>query len=127
MSPLELIRSWIGAIEAGFDLAPFLAEDCVQEEMPNRLFPAGRRNDRAAILANAEKGRGVIERQRYDIVSATVEGERIALEIEWSGTLKVPFGAVPVGAELRAKIAMFLTVRDGQIAQIRNYDCYAEL
>jgi ketosteroid isomerase-like protein len=122
---LDLARRWLAAVEAGADATAFLAADAVQEEMPNRLFPAGRTNDLAAMRANAAKGKDVIATQRYEILSATCEGDRVALELHWTGTLKVGFGAIAAGASLEARVAMFLTFRDGQIVHLRNYDCYA--
>jgi ketosteroid isomerase-like protein len=52
------------------------------------------------------------------------EGDEVATEIEWSGVLKVGFGAVAAGTTMRAAIGMFFTFRDGKIASVRNYDCY---
>lgn len=121
---MDLIEQWLRAIETGGDLSPFVTEDLAQEEMPNRLFPKGRVNDIVAIRANYAKGREVIASQRYQIVSALESGDRVALELAWTGVLAVPFGAIAAGSELRARIAMFLELRGGRIARIRNYDCY---
>jgi hypothetical protein len=35
--------------------------------------------------------------QRYELLSALVEGERVALEAQWNGTLAVTVGTVAAG------------------------------
>ena len=62
--------------------------------------------------------------QSFRILHAVGEGNELALEIEWVGTLAVPFGELPVGGQMRARFAVFLEYRDGKIAAQRNYDCF---
>jgi ketosteroid isomerase-like protein len=57
------------------------------------------------------------------ITHELAEGERVALEVEWTGTLAVPFGALPAGSQMKAYFAMFLEFREGKIVEQRNYDC----
>ena len=102
----------------------FFAPDVVQEEFPNRLFASGRRHDLAAMLAASEKGSTLLSSQKYVLKKAVAEGDDVAAEIEWSGVLKIAFGAVAAGTTMRAALGIFFTFRDGKIASIRNYDCY---
>jgi ketosteroid isomerase-like protein len=48
----------------------------------------------------------------------------VALEVEWVGTLEVPFGAIPAGGQMKAFFAVFLEFREGKIIRQRNYDCF---
>ncbi len=124
---LQAARRYLAAIQSGATgdaLAAFFTEDVVQEEFPNRLVPAGARRDLAAILEGAVRGQTVLTGQRFDIGSETADGDRVALEVVWTGTLAIPIGTVPAGGELRARFAVFLDFRDGRIAAQRNYDCF---
>ena len=105
-------------------LCAFFAPEVVQEEFPNRLFASGRRHDLAAMMAAAEKGPALLASQKYRLKKVVAEGDEVAAEIEWSGVLKVGFGAVAAGSTMRAALGMFFTFRDGKIASVRNYDCY---
>jgi ketosteroid isomerase-like protein len=124
---LAAARRYLAAIESGasFDeLAGFLTDDVIQEEFPNRLTPTTARRDLAALREASDKGRSVMTSQRYEILSAVADGDTVALEVRWSGTLAIPFGAIPAGGEMRARFAVFLEFRAGRIARQRNYDCF---
>jgi len=128
MSPhVAFLERYLRAIET---FAPpdvvrgFFAPDVLQEEFPNKLFASGRRHDLAAMLAASEKGATLLSSQRYVLKKSVSEGDDVAAEIEWTGVLKVGFGAVAAGTTMRAALGMFFTFRDGKIASIRNYDCY---
>jgi ketosteroid isomerase-like protein len=128
MNPhLDILERYLRAIESFAPpdvLRTFFAPDVVQEEMPNRLFASGRRHDLAAMMAAAEKGPALLASQKYLLKKAIADASEVAAEIEWSGVLKVGFGAVAAGTTMRAAIGMFFTFRDGKIARVRNYDCY---
>lgn len=111
----------------GAELARFFTPDVVHRELPNVLFPDGAVRDLAAILEAAESGRKVLSDQRFEVINAVAAGDQVALEVVWSGTLAVPYGALPSGHVLRAHIATFLEIREGRIAGQRNYDCYERL
>lgn len=124
---LDIAARLVRAVEAGAGadaLAAFWHEDAVHHELPNRLFPQGMKRDRAAMLASAEKGKKVLSAQRYELLHAVAQGDRVAMEIDWKGTLAVPLGALAPGDEMHARCAMFLEMRDGRIVSARNYDCY---
>lgn len=129
---LERTRAYLAAIEASTDAEAtdpngalaFYDPAVRQEELPNRLVPAGAVRDLAALREAAARGRGVLRRQRYAVRSALVHGVRVALETLWVGELAVPIGALPAGGEMRAHFAMFLEFNGDRIVAQRNYDCF---
>jgi ketosteroid isomerase-like protein len=114
----------LGTGESGDGLRAFLADDYQQTEYPNRLNPNGQTSDLAHSLERSEKGKQLLRSQRYDVRSAIAQGDAVALEVDWTGTLAVPALGVPAGGEIRAHFAMFLEFRDGKITRQRNYDCF---
>jgi ketosteroid isomerase-like protein len=123
----EQTRRYFQALEAGATgeaLAAFYAPEVEQLEFPNRLVPHGARRDLAAILDAAARGQQVMTSQRYEILQVLAEGDRVAVEFLWSGTLSVPLGSLPAGAEMRGRFAVFMEFRDGRIVSQRNYDCF---
>lgn len=124
---LARARKYLAAIERGAtaaELNTFLAPDAVQEEFPNRLLPNGTVRDRKALAEAGERGKALLSEQRFEIRNAVASGDSVALELTWTGTLAVPFHAVPVGGQLRAHFAFFLEFRNGRIARMHNYDCF---
>ncbi len=124
---LAIALDFVRAIEArqpGEAIARFFHSDALQVEHPNRIAPNGATRDVAAMIAGIERGRANLSAQRYGVVSALADGDKVALEMTWEGDLAVALGPLAAGATLRAAIAMFITVRDGRIARVVNYDCY---
>ena len=124
---LEATRRYLQALERGVDaaaLAEFFAPDVVQEEFPNRLVPTGARRDQSDLLEAAARSKQVVSAQRYEVRHAVAAGDRVALEVHWTGTLAVTVGSLPAGGTMRAHFAVFLDFRDGKIAGQRNYDCF---
>lgn len=125
-SNLQLARRYLAALERG-DVQEVLAcldPAIVQEEFPNRLAPHGATRDLAALRAGAEHGRQLLATQRYEIQSAVVDGDRVALEVRWTGRLAVPLAGLAAGDEMRARFAVFLDFAAGLIVRQRNYDCF---
>jgi ketosteroid isomerase-like protein len=120
-------RRYLEAIEDGVDfeqLASFFTPDVVQIEYPNRLVANGATRDLAQLREAGERGKAVVEKQRYEVQSAVADGDRVALEVVWTATMKVQVGTIPPGGQMRAHFAVFLDFRDGRIARQRNYDCF---
>ena len=107
-------------------LGALLAPDIVHEELPNRLNPHGAIKDRAKMLAAFEVGLKLIAEQRFDVERSVVQGDTIALEVVWTGKLAAPVGSLKAGDTMKAKIAVFLDVREGRVVRQRNYDCFEE-
>jgi len=124
---LGIARKYLQALErgeTGAALGSFFAPDVVLEEFPNRLTPSGKKRDLAEALEGAERGKKVMSAQMYKIKNEIAENERVALEVEWVGTLAVPFGSIPAEGQRKAFFAVFLEFREGKIIRQRNYDCY---
>jgi|RhiMetdeSRZDD1v2_1073273.scaffolds.fasta_scaffold00531_30 ketosteroid isomerase-like protein len=123
---LRLAREYLDSIGREDELGGlrFFADDVVQIEFPNRLLPNGATRDLAALRDAAERGRKVMSAQRFEVVNAIASGDQVAVEALWTGTLAVPFGSIPVGGQMRARFAIFLTYRDGRIVRQHNYDCF---
>jgi hypothetical protein len=89
----EIAREYLRAIEAGEtgdNLARFFDPEVMLEEFPNRLSPQGRRSGLAQALEAAERGQKLLASHSYEIHSVIENGERLALEVTWIGTLKIP-------------------------------------
>jgi ketosteroid isomerase-like protein len=127
LTNLDAARQYLAAIQRGAigdDLAQYFTADVLQEELPNRISPEGKRRKLAGILEGAERGQKVLSAQRFEIRTAVATGDRVIMEVLWVGTLAIAFGTIPAGGEMRAHSAMFLEYRDGRIAAQRNYDCF---
>jgi ketosteroid isomerase-like protein len=123
---IETARNYLAALERGdIDQAlACLADDIVQQEFPNQFSPHGSQRDLAQLRTSAQRGNQPIASQHYEVRSAIAQGNQIALEVEWTGTLAVALGSLSAGSQLRAHCAIFLDFHQGKIVRQRNYDCY---
>jgi ketosteroid isomerase-like protein len=124
---LAFAKRYLAALERGAvgdELAAFYTSDVIQEELPNRLLPNGARRDLAALLEGAVRGQKAMTSQRFELLEAVTSGDRLALEVRWTGTLAIALGTLPAGGQMVCRYAMFLEMRDGKIARQRNYDCF---
>jgi ketosteroid isomerase-like protein len=62
--------------------------------------------------------------QRFELRNAIVQGDQVAIEFRWTGTLAVPVGTLPAGGQMTGTFASFLELREGKIARQRSYDCF---
>jgi predicted ester cyclase len=62
--------------------------------------------------------------QEYRVQRVIENGDELAVELEWEGTLAVPVMGLAAASQMKAYVAMFLSFRDGKIGSQRNYDCY---
>ena len=109
-SRTDIAKTYLAALEAGATgdaLAAFFTDDVVQEEFPNRLVPAGARRDLAALLDGAVRGQKVMRAQRFELLAAVENGDTVALEVQWTGTVAVALGSLPAGGQMRARFAVF--------------------
>jgi ketosteroid isomerase-like protein len=127
---LATARRYLQAIESsagGDEMAQFFCNEVVVEIFPSSVFPKGSRSDLAALCAAADCGKRVMSSQRYDVRNAIASADQVAMEVDWTGTLAVPFQSIPAGGQMRAHFATFLQFKNGKIIAQRNYDCYEPL
>lgn len=127
MSHLDRYRLFLAALERfdGSDVVGRLWTDDVQfRELPNLLVPAGRVRSRAQALEGLGMAPKVLSAQRYEVRRVVEQGDTLAVELGWTGTLKVPLGKTPAGGALKATFAAFVTFREGLICHQSNFDCY---
>ena len=60
-----------------------------------------------------------MSRQMYKIKQEIANHDRVALEVEWVGTLAVPFGSIPAGSD-EGLFPVFLEVRQGMTIRQRS-------
>jgi ketosteroid isomerase-like protein len=120
------VTAYIRAIEAQEpgEVDRCLHPDVVNTEHPNKLLPAGRRYDLAAMRAAGERGRAVMASQCFEIRQMIVEDNRAAVQIAWSGTLAVAVGPLPAGHVMRAQVCSIIELRDGKVWRQEQYDCF---
>jgi ketosteroid isomerase-like protein len=126
MTTRDVIENYLRAIES-HDLdrvAGCLHDEVEVLEHPNKISPAGKRYDKAAIRAAGERGKALLASERYELRSMIVEGERAAALTIWSGTLAIDAGPLPKGHVMRAQICSIFEVRDGKIWRQEQYDCF---
>ncbi|HEV7557298.1 MAG TPA: nuclear transport factor 2 family protein [Kofleriaceae bacterium] len=116
MTSREIVLAYLRAIEANTADAWF-HDDVVVVEHPNKLNPSGVRYDRAALRAAAERGAAGMASQHYEVRAMIVDGDRVAAQIAWTGTLRD-------GRVMRAEIASFIELRDDKIWRQEQYDCF---
>jgi len=123
----QLVRSLFRAIETGAvgsALREYYDPTAEQIEHPSMMRPTGGRRPLADILAASEFGARMIADQRYEVLTVVDDGERLATEFTWTGTLLIDAGDIPAGTSLVAHIAAFFVFRDGRILTQSSYDCY---
>jgi ketosteroid isomerase-like protein len=125
---LAAIRAYLEALQrgdVGKELAKFFTPDARQVEFPNALNVKGGMSDLTTLLRRAEHGRRLLQGQRYTLKTAIAQGDRVAVEVDWTGVLATPLGSLSAGTVMRASIAMFFVLADGRIRSQHNYDCFA--
>ena len=126
-SHLDLIRDYFAAItrHGPFEeVEQFLAPEVVQREFPNRFVPGGATRDLKGLREAAERGRAVMKSEHYEILSSVCEGDRVALEVQWTGILATAVGKLAAGDAMLARFGVFFEFRNGKIVRQHNYDCF---
>ena len=123
---LKKVEQYLKSIENG-DFAYIVnlfSPDAVLEQLPNRIYPNGIRSGVSKMAEAFEKGRKLLSNQSYESKSSIADGDKLSIEVLWTGTLAVAFGGLSAGSQMRAHSAMFFQFKDGKIANQRNYDCF---
>jgi hypothetical protein len=117
---IQLVESFAQPVEFEGVLHPKIQH----QEFPNLIMKNGSKRDYATMIAGPQQGRKILTANRFEIVNAIAAGDWVTLEIVWTGTLAIPFGAMAPGDELKAYIATILQFQDGLIVTQHQYDCY---
>jgi hypothetical protein len=126
-SPLECVLGFIHVLEAGGGAAgirPFLADSFVLVEAPHLLAPEGSTRRLPDVLAGADQSPNVVADQKFLIRRTTCEGGRVAVEADWSATVRMDLRYWDRGETIRARTSSVFEVRDGLIVSQDSYDCY---
>ena len=125
-SHLEKLRRYLKSIETGefAYVAELFSASAMVEQLPNRIYPNGIRSGVSRMAEAFEKGRKLLSSQSYEIKNSVVNGDKVSLEVLWTGKLAISFGSLAAGSEMRAHSAMFFEFADGKIISQRNYDCF---
>ena len=123
---LATARAYLQALEENRpgDARAFFADDIVQVEHPNLLKPNGDRRDASQMAADGQRGLKILERQTYEVLNAVAQGDRVALEVKWTGVLAIPLRDLKPGDTMTCWSGVFLDFRDGKIVGQRNHDCF---
>lgn len=123
---LAAARNYLRAVEDGSiaALRTHLTTDFVQREWPNPMSPHGASRNLPEVLQAAEQGREVVGDQVFQIATEAVDGDQVIMEVNWSATLLIDFPGSAAGTRIRARMAIFLTIRDGKVSAQHNYDSY---
>ena len=119
---LEKVKLYLKSIENGdfAYIADLFSPDAIVEQLPNRLYPNGIRSGASKMAEAFEKGRKLLSSQSYELRSCVGDGDKVSVEVLWTGTLAISFGSLAAGSQMRAHSAMFFQFKDGQIISQRN-------
>lgn len=124
---LDIATRYLARLSDGAEpeeLDAFFSPDIVQEEFPNRLLPNGATRDFKALKEARVRGRALLAAEHFELVNAVASGNRVAMEVIWTGTIRQAAGAFAAGQALRARFALFMDFDGGRIVRVRNYDCF---
>jgi ketosteroid isomerase-like protein len=73
---------------------------------------------RAAFAGLADQAAALFVRRRQIVRTVLVDGDKVALEIVWTGMPTVDFGQMKAGVETTLRGASFFTIKEGKLAEI---------
>jgi hypothetical protein len=125
--PEQFVRDFLTAIERneiGGQEGKWYTPDAVQIEWPNLLAPKGATRDLEGLKAAGARGRAIVEKQSYEVVTVVAQGERVAVEAIFRATFTCDVAGLPRGETMEARFAMFFILRGGRIWRHHSYDCF---
>lgn len=123
---LRVVTDYLRAIEAkdGERVRSLLHPELIQHEYPNQLVKAGASRVLEEVLDGLARGSQVLTHERYDVEDILLDGDRVACRVRWRGTLSVAVLGKTPGDVLEARFGVFFRLREGQIIEQHNYDCF---
>ena len=105
-------------------ISPYLADSFLLTEAPHLLAPQGATRTLADVLAGADQSSGVVAGQKFSVRRTTCQGNRVAVEADWSATVLMDLRYWDAGETIRARTSSVFEVCDGRIVSQDSYDCY---
>ena len=114
-----IIRSYIDAYNCK-DVAALVAcvaDDIVFENVSN-LGQSMKIEGRTAFGELAEQAATMFTTRHQTITNAVIDGGRVALEVDWTGTPVVDLGSMKAGEPIAMRGASFMTITEGLLTRI---------
>lgn len=116
-----IIQSYLDAYNRK-DVAALVA--CVADEIIfENVSNAGenmRIEGRAAFAQLAEQAAAMFTARHQTIRNAVVDGDHVALEVDWTGTPAIDLGSMKAGKQVAMRGASFMTITGGKLARIMD-------
>ncbi len=90
-------------------------------ELPLPTSPSGQHGNRAFLRNTAVRLLSLFPGRRMKIHNLVSEENRVAMELEWTGTAAASIGVLKIGSLVRYRVASFLTFSDGLIIKQIDY------
>jgi hypothetical protein len=119
-------RQYLKGLEcgpSGDELAKFFAPEIVLEIFPGKFFPNGSRDDYLDFCRGRARQK-VMTSQKYEIRNEVASGDKVALEIDWMGTLACLFKPYQKEAKCGPTSLHSSNSRTAKWFPQGNYDCY---
>ena len=98
-------------------LVTCVADDIVFENVSNS-GQSMKIEGRTAFAELAEQAATMFTTRHQAISNAVVDGSRVALEVEWTGTPVIDLGSMKAGEQVAMRGASFMTIADGKLTRI---------
>ena len=114
-----IIRSYIDAYNRK-DVAALV--ECVTDTVIfENISNAGqslRIEGRSGFADLAMQGASMFTARHQTVRTAVVDGDQVALEVDWTGVPAIDLGPIKAGNEFALRGASFLTIADGKLCRI---------
>lgn len=114
-----IIQSYIDAYNRkdAAALAACVGDDVVFENVSNS-GQSMKIEGRAAFAKLAEQAATMFTTRHQTITNAVVDGDRVAMEVDWTGTPAVDLGPMKAGEPIAMRGASFMTIQEGLLTRI---------
>lgn len=119
MTMPTIIQSYLDAYNRR-DVAALIecvAETVVFENVSN-MGQSMKIEGRTAFSELAEQAATMFTSRHQAVRTAVVDGDQVALEVDWTGTPSVDLGPMKAGEEITMRGASFITIIDGKLSRI---------
>ncbi len=127
-SKIQIVEQYFALVSAfSNDRAAYdalLHPQMTETEYPNLLSPRLRQRSVDDGMKGIALSGQLLKFQRYDVRHWVEGGETLAVEVTWTGELRIDAGRLKKDQALKAEVCFVFQFREGKIHQLRHYDCY---